>query len=81
MEIKGTDRAVESRHTGCHAKDVTIQDKGIEAGKDLPDDASFEDAMERRRLLAKIEGGIQQADSGQTVSHAKVKQRMARWHK
>lgn len=37
--------------------------------------------MERLLLLAKIERGIQQADSGQTISHAQVKERMAKWLK
>ncbi len=50
--------------------------KAIEA---LPDDASFEDAMERLLFLAKVEKGIQQADAGQTIPHAEVKQKMQKW--
>ncbi len=37
--------------------------------------------MERLLFLAKIEKGLRQADSGQTVSHAEVKERMAKWLK
>jgi predicted transcriptional regulator len=33
--------------------------------------------MEKLLFLAKIEKGIQQADSGQTLSHAKVKEKTA----
>ncbi len=50
----------------------------MEAMKGLPDDASYEDAMERLLLLAKIERGMKQADAGQTISHAEVKQWMAK---
>ncbi len=57
---------------------MTVREKVIQAVRDLPDDASVEDAMERL-LLAKIERGIEQADSGQTIPHAQVKERMAKW--
>jgi predicted transcriptional regulator len=60
---------------------MTTRDKVIQAVQDLPDDASLEDAMERLLLLAKIERGIQQADAGQTVAHAQVVERMAKWLK
>jgi predicted transcriptional regulator len=58
---------------------MTTKEKVIDAVRDLPDDASVEDAMERLLLLAKIERGIEQADSGQTTPHAEVKERMAKW--
>ncbi len=60
---------------------MTTKEKVIHAVRDLPDDASVEDAMERLLLPAKIERGIQQADSGQTIGHAEVKERMAKWLK
>ena len=60
---------------------MTVRDKVIQVVQDLPDDASVEDAMERLLLLAKIERGIEQADSKQTVPHTEVKQRMAKWLK
>jgi predicted transcriptional regulator len=60
---------------------MTTREKVIRAVEDLPEDASFEDVMERLLLLAKIERGIQQADSGQTVTHSQVKERMAKWLK
>ena len=51
------------------------------AVQDLPDDASIEDAMERLFFLSKIEKGIQQADAGQTILHAQVREKMAKWLK
>ena len=60
---------------------MTVKEKVIHAVQDLPEDASIEDAMERLFFLSKIEKGIQQADSGQTLSHAQVRERMAKWLK
>ncbi len=45
----------------------------------LPEEASFEDAMEKLYLLYKIEKGIQQADAGQTISHEEAKKRLSKW--
>ena len=60
---------------------MTTREKVIQAIQDLPEDASLEDAMERLLLLTKIERGIQQADTGQTIDHTQVKERMAKWLK
>jgi len=60
---------------------VTAKQKMLEAVRALPDDASIEDAMQRLLLLAKIERGLQQADAGQTIPHAQVKEKMAKWLK
>jgi predicted transcriptional regulator len=48
----------------------------IEAVRDLPDDATVEDAMERLYFLAKLDEGIRQADSGQTVSQEEARRRI-----
>jgi len=53
----------------------------LQAVQDLPEDASIEDAMERLLFLIKVERGLQQADDGQTVSHADVRRRMEEWRK
>lgn len=58
---------------------MTIKERIVQSVQDLPDDASIEDAIERLLFLAKIEKGIRQADAGETVSHAEVKDRMAKW--
>lgn len=50
----------------------------IRAIEDLPDDATIEDAMERLYFLAKIEQGLEQAESGKTVSHAEIRARFLR---
>jgi predicted transcriptional regulator len=58
---------------------MTTKKRVLQAVQDLPDDASIEDAMERLLLLAKLDRGIEQADSGKTISHGQVKERMAKW--
>ncbi|MCX6354676.1 MAG: hypothetical protein NTZ78_07230 [Candidatus Aureabacteria bacterium] len=60
---------------------MTAKDKVLQAIRGLPDDASFEDAMEKLYFLAKIEKGLLQADSGQTIPHSHVKERAAKWLK
>ena len=49
--------------------------------KNLPANASIEDAMEKLLFLAKIEKGIYQADAGKTIPHDRVKERMEKWLK
>jgi predicted transcriptional regulator len=57
---------------------MTTKEKIIAAIGSLPDDASFEDGMERLLFLAKLERGISQADAGLTLSHEEVCERMAK---
>lgn len=58
---------------------MTTKQKVIEAVRDLPDNASIEDAMQRLLFLAKIDRGIKQAEAGQTISHVQVREQMAKW--
>ncbi|MDP8213655.1 MAG: hypothetical protein P9M10_00525 [Candidatus Euphemobacter frigidus] len=60
---------------------MKTKEKMIQALQELPDEASIEDAMERLLFLSKIERGLHQADFGNTISHAQVKERMAKWLK
>jgi len=60
---------------------MTTKEKVMKAVRDLPDDASLEDVMERLLFLAKIEKGLQQADAGRTIPHDKIKKKMAKWLK
>ena len=53
-----------------------IKELVIDAVRDLPDDATVEDAMDRLYFLAKVEEGLRQAEAGQTVSHEEAKQRI-----
>jgi predicted transcriptional regulator len=53
-----------------------VKGRVIEAVRELPDDATVEDAMERLYVLAKIQKGLDQAEAGQTVSHEEAKRRI-----
>jgi predicted transcriptional regulator len=52
-----------------------LKHKIVEAVASLPDDATVEDAIERLYVLAKIERGLAQSDTGETLSHEDVKSR------
>ena len=53
-----------------------IKERMLDAVRDLPEDTTVEEAMERLYFLAKIEEGLRQADADQTVSHEEAKQRI-----
>ncbi|MFI5403455.1 MAG: hypothetical protein ACHQ1G_10990 [Planctomycetota bacterium] len=55
---------------------ASIKDRILEALRDLPADASFEDAIERIVFLAKVEEGLAQLDAGKGVPHDQVKRRL-----
>ena len=58
---------------------TTLKSKMESLIRNLPENASIEDAMEKLFLLYKIEKGIEQADAGLTVSHEEAKQRLRKW--
>jgi hypothetical protein len=55
-----------------------VKSEIIRAIQDLPEDATVEDAMERLYFLAKIERGLEQSESGETISHEEIKARFLR---
>jgi predicted transcriptional regulator len=52
------------------------RERMIEAIRELPEDASVDDAIERLVFLAKIEEGLAQLDRGEGIPHAEVKRRL-----
>jgi hypothetical protein len=58
---------------------MTTKEQMLQAIRELPDEATVEDAMERLYLLYKVERGIAQANAGQKVSQEEARTRMARW--
>jgi hypothetical protein len=49
--------------------------------QELPDNATVGDALDQLYLLYKIEEGIKQADSGQTITQAEARERLSKWLK
>ena len=54
----------------------TTKDRVLDAVKQLPADATVEQAMERLYFIAKLEEGLRQADAGKLVNHDDVKRRL-----
>ena len=54
----------------------TARERILEALQDLPDDATFDDAIERLVFLAKIDAGLAELDAGQGIPHDEVKRRL-----
>ena len=54
----------------------SVKQRVIEAVEALPADATIEDAMERLYFLAKIQRGLEQANSGDTLTHQEAKERL-----
>ncbi len=56
--------------------DTNVKDRLLDAVRQLPDDATVEDAMERLYFLAKVDEGLRQADAGDTMSHDEAQRRI-----
>jgi predicted transcriptional regulator len=56
-----------------------VKDHAIEAIRQLPDDASYEDIMERLLFMQKVELGLQDIRDGRTASHEEVQERLSKW--
>jgi len=56
-------------------RSITTKQRILAALEELPDDATFDDAIERLVFLTKIEEGLAQLDAGQGVSQEEVKRR------
>ncbi|MFN0118522.1 MAG: hypothetical protein ACKVQC_09560 [Elusimicrobiota bacterium] len=60
---------------------MTIKQKVLKAVQSLPAKASMEDVIDQLLFLAKIEKGLTQANSNQSISHSKAKAKMSKWFK
>jgi predicted transcriptional regulator len=54
---------------------ITMKERILQAVRDLPADATTDDAIETIVFIAKVEEGLAQLDEGQAVSHEDVKRR------
>ena len=54
----------------------TARERILEALQDLPDDATFDDAIERLVFLARIDTGLAELDAGKGIPHEEVKRRL-----
>lgn len=54
----------------------SAKERILESLRDLPPDASFEDAIERIVFLAKVEEGLAELDAGKGIPHDEVKRQL-----
>ncbi len=52
------------------------RERMLEVIRELPEDASVDDAIEKLVFLAKIEEGLDQLDRGEGIPHEEVKRRL-----
>ena len=52
------------------------RDQIIEALREMPPDATVDDAIERLVFLAKIDEGLTELDAGKGIPHAEAKRRL-----
>ncbi len=53
----------------------------LKSMKDLPDDFTVDEIIDRILLLAKIERGMADAKAGRSISIDQLEKRMAKWSK
>ena len=51
-----------------------VKELVLHAVENLPDDTTFEQAMERIYFLYKVERGLAKADAGEVVDHEEVRE-------
>ncbi|MDB5007950.1 MAG: hypothetical protein JWP45_2343 [Mucilaginibacter sp.] len=57
------------------------KEKLIATINDMPQDFDLEVLMEKLVFIEKVEKGIEQLNSGNTLTHEQVKQRVKQWSK
>ncbi|MGM0587589.1 MAG: hypothetical protein ACQETE_04170 [Bacteroidota bacterium] len=58
---------------------TSIKKRVLDSIKELPDEASYDDIMERVYILQKIQTGLDQAEKGNLVEHEEVKKKIEEW--
>ena len=62
-----------------HIHKVTSKKKVLSVVQQLPDDSSIDDIADRIDFVAGVQRGLDELDSGDGISHAKVKKELASW--
>ena len=73
-EIDGVGKKRRYNHIEMSA--INSRDRMIEALRELPPDATVDDAIERLVFLAKIDAGLAQLDRGEGIPHDEVRRRL-----
>ena len=57
------------------------KDNAIKAIQELPDEATYEDIMEKLYFMEKVAVGLKDIREGATVTHEEAKEHIRRWLK
>ena len=58
---------------------MSVKEQLLSSFKDLPEEATWEDAQERLRFLAAIDEARAQLERGEGLSHEQVRQEVLSW--
>jgi hypothetical protein len=58
---------------------MLTKDKVYKSLEDLPDKFSLDELLDKLILLQKIETGLEQSDSGQTISDDDLERKLGKW--
>lgn len=61
--------------------DTTVKDKVLKAIEEMPPDVTFSDVMDSLYFLYKVDQGLKQVQTGDTMSHEEAKKRIETWRK
>ena len=60
---------------------MLTKEKVLQSIKDLPNEFSLDEIVEKLIVLDKIEIGLQQVKDGKTIPHADAKKKLQKWLK
>lgn len=61
--------------------DTTVKYQVLKAVEEMPQDVTFDEVMERLYFLYKVDRGLKEVETGNTISHAEAKKQIKTWHK
>ncbi len=59
---------------------LPMKQRLLAAMQALPDNATFDDVIERLYFVYNVEAGLAQADEGMLIPHEQVKNSVREWH-
>lgn len=59
--------------------DTTVKYRVLKAVEEMPQDVTFEEVMERLYFLYKVDQGLKQVETGNTISHAEATKQIKIW--
>ena len=60
---------------------MITKNKLVKSIKEMPDQFSLEELLDRIVFIQKVEAGLEQSKNGKTISTAKAKEKLSKWLK